>query len=317
MVVAWFGGTYEKSPDVGIWLSRLENDTWTIPWEVANGIQNDTLRYPCWNPVLFLVKDELLLFYKVGPSPAQWWGEMKVSQDYGKSWSKPERLPENILGPIKNKPVMLGSGELVCPSSTEDNGWQVHLEFTADQGKNWRRTESLNNGDSISAIQPSILVHSDNTLQILCRSKSHRILSSWSYDRGNTWTELEPMDLPNNNSGIDGITLSDGRHLLVYNHIDLSQNQGKRNKLHVAVSDDGIKWKAVCLLENDENTAHEYSYPAVIQARNGKVHIVYTWRRELIRHVILEPEYFRPVAIVNGIWPEESDGCCMAEQKEK
>src|SRR5512143_3186972 len=75
LVAAWFGGTREKDPDVGIWLSRRDKNGWSKAVEVANGLQQDGKRYPCWNPVLFQpLNGPLLLFYKVGPSPSEWWG---------------------------------------------------------------------------------------------------------------------------------------------------------------------------------------------------------------------------------------------------
>ena len=120
LITAFFGGTDEKNPDVGIWVSRHENGKWTAPVEVANGVQPDGKRHPTWNPVLFQPKTgPLLLFYKVGPSPSRWWGMMMRSTDEGKTWSKPEKLPDDILGPIKNKPVQLADGTILCGSSTE------------------------------------------------------------------------------------------------------------------------------------------------------------------------------------------------------
>ena len=53
LVAAWFGGTGEGRPDVGIWVSRHERGAWTPPVEVATGVQPDGTRHPCWNPVLF------------------------------------------------------------------------------------------------------------------------------------------------------------------------------------------------------------------------------------------------------------------------
>ncbi len=82
---AWFGGTREGASDVGIWLSRREKNGWMSPIEVANGKQADGTRYPCWNPVLFALSDNvLMLFYKVGPSPQAWWGMVQTSQDAGR-----------------------------------------------------------------------------------------------------------------------------------------------------------------------------------------------------------------------------------------
>jgi len=165
LVAAWFGGTREKNPDVCIWVSRQVNGIWTRPAEAANGIQYKGKRYPCWNPVLFRSGEKILLFYKVGPSPSEWWGELKTSDDGGMTWSQANRLPEGIIGPVKNKPVPAG-GYLLCPSSTEDKGWQVHMEFTADNGLTWERTDAINDTAKVEAIQPTILIHPDK-IQIL------------------------------------------------------------------------------------------------------------------------------------------------------
>jgi predicted neuraminidase len=147
LVTAWFGGTKERNPDVGIWVSRSVSGKWTAPVEVSNGIVNDTLRYACWNPVLYQIpKGDLLLFYKVGPNVPKWKGYMLTSKDNGKSWSKPHALPDGFLGPIKNKPVLLSNGELWCPSSMEGDGWKVHFEVTSDFGKTWRKVGPLNDG---------------------------------------------------------------------------------------------------------------------------------------------------------------------------
>lgn len=303
LIAAWFGGTHEKNPDVGIWISRFENGKWTIPVEVANGIQHKTLRYPTWNPVLFNFGDEIILFYKEGPSPGTWWGKYVSSTDNGLTWSRPVRLPEGIAGPIKNKPELLSNGKLICPTSSEDNGWRVHMEFTPDRGLTWERTEALNDGKEFSAIQPSILKHPGGKLQILCRSKNKFILTSWSSDNGKSWSNLETIELPNPNSGTDAVTLKNGQHVLVYNHIKPNEKWGNRNVLNLAVSENGINWKAAVLLENDPDKDGEYSYPAVIQTADGMIHITYTWNRKLIKHVVVDPLKLVTKPISNGIWP--------------
>lgn len=303
LIASWFGGTAEKNPDVGIWVSRYENGKWTIPVEVANGIQHKTLRYPTWNPVLFNTGKEIILFYKVGPDPRDWWGEYITSKDNGKTWSKPTRLPEQILGPIKNKPVLLSNGELLCPSSTEHDGWQVHMEITPDFGKTWELTENIENSKDVGAIQPCILFHEGGKLQTLCRSRNKQIVSAWSEDNGRTWTAMKPISLPNPNSGIDAVTLKDGKHVLIYNDIKPSKTWGDRNVLNMAVSSDGMNWDAAVLLENDPDKDGEYSYPAVIQTKDGLIHITYTWNRKLIKHVVVDPKKLKTKSIVNGMWP--------------
>jgi predicted neuraminidase len=282
LVAAWFGGTREGADDVGIWVARRTADGWSAPVEVATGRQEGGTRYPCWNPVLFQARGgPLLLFYKVGPRPSAWWGMLLTSPDGGQSWSPPGRLPDGILGPIKNKPVLLPDGALLCPSSTEDQGWRVHLERTPDLGRTWTRIGPLNDGKTFAAIQPSILFHSGNRLQIVCRSRQGQIVQAWSQDGGATWGPVEATPLPNPNSGIDAVTLADGRAILIYNHTPKG-----RSPLNVAISDDGTTWKAGPVLESQPG---EYSYPAVIQSADGKMHVTYTWKRQRVKHVVLDP----------------------------
>lgn len=137
-------------------------------------------------------------------------------------------------------------------------------------------------------IQPSILTYPDGKLQG-CRSKESFVISSWSEDGGYTWSELTPTELPNPNSGTDAVTLSNGWQLIVYNHVGKKGNQwgGKRSPLNVAVSKDGANWKQVLVLEDE---AGEYSYPAVIQGLDGMVHITYTWKREKVKYVKVDPD---------------------------
>jgi predicted neuraminidase len=242
LIAAWFGGTDEKNPDVGIWTARHDGQRWSAPVEVANGIQEDgTKRFPTWNPVLHQPKDgPLLLFYKVGPNPDRWWGMLITLLTPGKPEPKARRLPDGILGPIKDKPVELPDGTLLCPSSTEDKGWRVHLEFTRDLGANWTNSGPLNDGKEFGAIQPTVLFHPDHRLQLLCRSRQKVITECWSDDGGKTWGAMKATTLPNPNSGIDAVTLRDGRHLLVYNPVTRG-----RTPLVVASSKDGKIWNII------------------------------------------------------------------------
>jgi predicted neuraminidase len=288
LAAAWFGGTREGANDVGIWMSRRVGGTWTAPVEVATGVQPDGTRLPTWNPVLFELRaGTLALFYKVGPNPREWWGMVRTSSDAGRTWSEARRLPDGILGPIKNKPVRLADGTIIAPSSTETpqspSTWRVHFERSRDEGATWSvaRPPASADGAPIDAIQPSILTHAGGRLQAVGRTRSGRVFETWSTDAGQTWTPVTLIELPNPSAGTDAVTLRDGRHLLVYNHTPKG-----RTPLQVALTRDGKAWETVHLLESEPG---EYSYPAIIQTSDGRVHITYTWRRQRIKHVVLDP----------------------------
>jgi predicted neuraminidase len=283
LLAAWFAGTDEGNSDVGIWVSRCEAGGWSRPAEVANGVMSPQKRFPCWNPVLFQPREgPLVLFFKVGPRPDQWWGEMMTSDDDGRAWKGRRRLPPEVVGPIKDKPVQLEDGRILCPSSSENAGWRVHLEITKDL-ENWEVVGPLNDPAKIGVIQPTILTYPDHRLQMLCRTRGQGFIAqTWSQDGGRTWSEMTATTLPNPNSGIDAVTLRDGRQLLVFNNTPHG-----RTPLNVAVSRDGQEWNVALTLENQPG---EYSYPAVIQTSDGLVHITYTYRRQSIKHVVLDPQ---------------------------
>jgi predicted neuraminidase len=286
LVAAWFAGTREKHRDVGIWVARQQAGVWSPPVEVANGIQEGSFaqwrRYPCWNPVLFQpAQGPLLLYFKVGRSPSRWWGEVMASEDGGTTWSKPQRLPEGILGPIKNKPVELADGSWLSPSSSEHAGWRVHLERSSDRGATWDMIGPLNTREEFTAIQPAILDYGGGRLQILNRSRQGVVTECWSEDGGRNWSPMAATNLPNPDSGIDAVMLRDGRALLVYN-----RSSRDRSPLNIAVSRDGRDWEDVLVLEDEPG---EFSYPAVILDQDNRIHFAYTWNRRRIKHGVIDP----------------------------
>jgi predicted neuraminidase len=300
LVAAWFAGTREGNADVSIWTSYHDGGGWSTPRQVADGVQHDDLRHPCWNPVLFQPPGDAptLLFFKVGPNPREWWGEMLVSYDRGRTFRERRRLPQTIDGPVRCKPLYFAdTGQLLCGSSTEYDGWRVHFERVAlKQGQPegaWSRVGPINDASQFNAIQPTLLRHGDQRIQALCRTQEGVVATAFSEDRGQTWGKLQATDLPNPNSGIDGVSLRDGRQLLVYNHLGTGDSGwGRRGQLNLAISDDGLQWQRVATLEQESKA--EFSYPAMIQADDGRVHITYTWKRQRIKHVVVEPTELRP-----------------------
>src|SRR5436190_10990539 len=99
----------------------------------------------------------------------------KFPSDDGKTSSQAERLPDGILGPIKNKPGALTDGTILAGSSVENprnDEWRVHFERSTDGGKTWTRTPDVTADAKIGAIQPSILFHGGDRLQAVGRTRS-------------------------------------------------------------------------------------------------------------------------------------------------
>ena len=135
-------------------------------------------------------------------------------------------------------------------------------------------------------IQPAVWEYAPGRLKMLLRATRAVgcVCQSLSDDYGRTWPPPEPTSLPNPNSAIDAVCLSGGRIALVYN-----PSQANRSPLVVALSEDnGVTWPHQRLLENGPG---EFSYPSIIQAQDGLIHVVYTHRRTTIQHVVVDTEW--------------------------
>lgn len=270
-------------------------------------------RKACWNPVLFeMPSGELWLFFKIGWVMNDWTGWVVKSRDGGKTWTEKEPLEKGFQGPIKNKPVIVGD-RLICPSSTEnEGGWKFHFEILDLKTNRWKYVGpierelhpltidmnadgTLITNDSVKhelkpiyCIQPSILKLKDGSLQAIGRTRNGRLASTWSRDNGDTWSKVTLIDVPQNQSGTDALTLADGRHVLIYNNFATIPGtpKGPRNPCSIAISDDGQSWRHVITLE--DSPIGDYSYPAIIQSRDGSLHCVYTWRRFRIAYKRVE-----------------------------
>ena len=268
---------------------RFAKTTWLgLAKHSGEALISDKVRKPCYNPVLYIAQNgELVLDYKIGSNMQDWTGWEIRSKDGGKNWTHPRALTDDPeqrflrLGPIKNKPIV-NDGRIIAGSSTEItyDSWKVHFELSDDDGKNWYKSEV--ECDTILCIQPTILKLGDNHLKALCRTRHHRVAVTESKDNGTTWTPMRLTDMKHNNSGIDAVTLHDGTHLLIANDTD---NDARRSPLTLFASSDGEKWKKIIDVEGDDGK--EYSYPAIIETRNGDVWIIYTWHREKMAYVHL------------------------------
>lgn len=293
----WFGGTCEGHIDCGVWYSRYDGEKWSEPAVLAEGPKKFPDRDTIFNPALIKHSSgKVLLFYGVGTLSDGVEGKYLISEDNGLSWSNQINLPVDIRGTGKNKPVELSNGNIVCPTAGSQ------LEITTDLGTNWFQVSIPNTYSYVGVIQPTVLIYPNNKLQALFRTQENRIAQSLSFDNGMSWSTITLTSMPNNNSGIDAVGLADGRYLLVYNHSTVPDGSwgGPRTPLNVAVSNNGTNWYAAFVLEDEDG---EYSYPSVIQSDDGLVHIVYTWKRLRVKHVVVDPSEFSLQLIEDGVWP--------------
>lgn len=272
ILAAWFGGTHEGHNDVQIYVARRMDDdgTWSAPQCVST-----VEPIPNWNPVLYDNGEEILLYYKRSKNIDSWNTMFTTSRDGGYTWSEPRRLCEHDIdgrGPVKNKPIRLSNGTILAGASFEQGPWRCFCDISADNGYTWEETPFIPvPTEDTEVIQPS-LWEDEHGVHMLVRSKNKKIFRSDSTDFGKTWCTMYPIDLPNNNSGLDLVKVSDNRIILCCNPV----TEGRTPLSLFESTDSGDTFVRLIDLETEPG---EYSYPAVIT--DGKyLYGEYTWKRE-------------------------------------
>lgn len=298
IIAAWFAGEQEGADDVSIWLSIRNGESWTEPANIAKVNQE-----PHWNPVLFNPGNGVVyLYFKTGKTIPGWITWVMSSRDGGATWDKPvELVPGDASGgrgPVKNKAIVLSNGDWLAPGSLEtQTEWSAFCDISRDDGKTWTKSNKIplsrieNGGKGV--IQPTLWESAPGKVHMLLRSTCGKICRSDSSDGGSSWTPAIPIDLPNNNSGIDLTRLSDGRLVLIHNPTGKS---GRRTPLTLSLSEDnGVRWEKVIEVETEpenfdgavENPffkAAEFSYPSIISS-GSTVSAVYTVHRKKIAFI--------------------------------
>jgi predicted neuraminidase len=292
IAAAWFAGTREGAADVAVWYATLGAAGWTTPRAIATreGTAAATLAYArkVGNPVLYAEGERLHLWF-VSVALGGWAGSMlnhAVSSDGGANWSPPTRLQTspflNISTLGRAPPVALADGGLGLP---------VYHEFIAKHGE-WLRlapdgriVDKVRMPQGRRTLQPAVAVlDGQHALAILRDNDTGpgRIRVATTLDGGQHWPAADALPLPNPNSSVALLRLKSGRLLIAGN------GASGRNQLLLWLSDDaGKNWHTAATVESDADPQAEFSYPALLQARDGRVHLAYTWRRQGIKHAVL------------------------------
>ena len=339
LLCVWFGGSREGAADTEIYFSvgrprysavnkkKQDSDRehihdgrvqetlavscdWTEPVCITN------MPEACWNPVLLVQHEHVLLFFKTGNKIADWKTMVMLSRTDPVYWGHPRPLvPGDATGgrgPVRTKPILLPSGRICAGGSIERGDWQCFCDYSDNYGITWNRTALLGlnllalnlpeagehgqaepvavselpplsaqsfNGRGV--IQP-VIWQEMGRLHMYMRSTEGYIYSSVSEDEGKHWTDPQPTELYNNNSGFDVIRVPGGRLFLACNPV--RGNWGARTPLALFMGrEDGSRWEMFLRLEKGKG---EFSYPSLTYAFNG-LWVSYTYNRENIAVVFL------------------------------
>lgn len=277
-----FRGSREGADDVRIFgaMRNPQDGSWSTPKAIT---EDDGV--PHWNPVLFKRNDgAVLLFYKVGKVIPDWKTRCMISYDNCETWSDSfELVPGDDSGgrgPVRNKAIYLKDGSILAGGSTERGQFKCFFDRSVDGGKTWARSEDVKLKEG-NILQPTIW-ESEQGVHALMRSNQGVIYRTDSPD-GIQWCEPYPIDMPNNNSGIDLAALPDGRLVLCCNLV--GKDWGPRTPISLYESRDN--GKTFTFLTHLTTMPWEFSYPAM-RYEDGCLHITYTWRRKTVQYFCLK-----------------------------
>lgn len=295
LLATWYGGTREGARDVNLYTATLgrSETNWSAPRAVLTRetAQRELGRYvkKVGNALLFSDGGERVNLLYVSIAFGGWSGSalnLKSSADGGQTWSPSQRLHLspffNISELVKNQPVALDGGGWVVPIYHELAGKFSELLWLSGPAESPSYHKTRVNG-GVTGFQPALVPLSARRALLLARdnSKAGQLWASRSEDAGESWSALAQAGLPNPFSGLDAIRLRDGRVLLAFN-----DTRDNRSNLRLAVSlDAGATWQRLSPLVEEES-GQEFSYPFLLQSSDGLIHLVYTWKRKGIRHVV-------------------------------
>lgn len=332
LACAWFGGTMEGLPDISIHMSVFNEAT--SYWSDAIVLVDDLSRSE-QNPLLFNAPNgEVWLLYTSQVSGNQDTSVVRrrISGDGGKNFGQAETMISDVGTFIRQPIVILPNGNMLLPvfkcRVMPGEQWSGNNDYagvyrSTDVGKNWHFHEVP---QSVGCVHMNILPMSDHNLVAFYRSRwADHVYRTESHDGGASWLAPQPTSLPNNNSSIQCIKLSDGRLAMAYNHSSAANATGRRTSLYdeidegtakhvpstkmrqafwgapraplsLAFSNDiGVSWHSrqdidtsdgYCLSNNSVTRVNrELSYPVLLEGLDDTLDIAFTWFRQGIKHV--------------------------------
>jgi predicted neuraminidase len=295
LAATWYAGSREGAGDVAIYFStRPPGDAaWSSPRAIlTRQSAARELRRPIrkvGNAVIFSDEDgELWLLY-VTVSVGGWSGSslnLTRSTDRGETWTPSWRLTLNpffnLAELVKNRPVPLTNGGWAVPIHHELVGRFSEVLWIRDDERGVRESKSRITGGR-ARVQPALIAVTPARGLAVLRdwSQTRQVSIARTDDAGRTWSSPQPVGLPNPDSGLDALLLNDRRLLLAFN----DSTSGRENLRLAISSDEGATWTRVTTIA-EETPGGEFSYPFLLQSRGGEIHLVYTWKRTAIRHVV-------------------------------
>ena len=224
--------------------------------------------------------------------------QFKVSRDDAETWSDASVLSLDEGDMVRGRPIVLNDGDYLLPIYHETghdpetvgpDSTSLFLRFDPAK-KTWTKTGAIRSPRG--NIQPAVVQLDDGRLIAYCRRGGDYdpktvgyIVRSESHDGGRTWSEGKDSAFPNPNAAVDFLKLRSGRLLLIFN-----DSMNRRTPLTAALSSDQDRtWP---IRRNIREGDGDFGYPSAFQARDGRIHLVFTSeRRSVVNHAVFDEDW--------------------------
>jgi len=277
-------------------------ETSILKTRISSNYQNDGAPKWDWQDIILLKPDEDFV------SSIE--NGFRESNTRGLAWAEYAPLYERMIleaarDPKKREtgwmtrtqPVQLPDERILLPLYSD--GYNLSLmAISDDKGQSWQPGLPIVGRGNI---QPSLVQKKSGALIAFMRDNGDepgRVMKSISTDRGYSWTIARPSSLPNPGTSVDAISLDQGAWILVYNDLE-----NGRHSLAVSLSEDeGETWPWTRHLEKTEPGKGSFSYPCVIQSKDGLIHVTYSFHvagKKTIKHLVFPSEWVKENEGVN------------------
>ncbi len=288
LIVCWYSGSGEReADDVRILGARWRDGRWSRPFLMA-----DTPHYPDINPILFFDPRGRLWLVWATILNHRWEGALlkyRIASRPGKRGCPPWKAgdvfhisPDEHFPQVDELTRRLGwmprvhpliSGERVLLPLYSDGFNLAMIAISEDGGRTWRFGKPI---VSDGGIQPSLVARRDGTIVAYLRDNGpppKRVMTAVSYDGGYSWSEVRKSDIPNPGASIEVMALDTGEWLMVANDTE----EGRHQLAILLSQDEGRTWQVKRYLERGAPGKGSFSYPSLIQARDGTIHLTYSY----------------------------------------
>lgn len=191
-----------------------------------------------------------------------------------------DKLASRLGWMTRVKPIMTSDTRMMLGLYSDVFNCSL-VTYTDDWGKTWYCSEPIAPAEAnlLGNVQPALAVRKNGDIVAYMRDNGipNYLRNAVSHDGGITWPEVGmEKTIRDSGSSVEVQVLQSGRWLVVNNDL----TDGRHRLVAHLSEDEGATWKYVRDIETAEKGKGSFSYPGLIQAKDGTLHISFSYKRD-------------------------------------